>query len=97
MHHVVGGGTGSTHYYPGGLVLLQDNINPVQPWAFFFNLTGAGNASAWGDYMVTQPHEPDVGPFITTEWGVNSGGAVVPHEVVWGRGRYYGYSRFKTS
>jgi hypothetical protein len=81
-----GGGTGSTHYYPGGLILLQDNINRTQPWAYSFNLFGSGNASAWGDYMVSQPVAPDVGPFITTEWAVSSG-VVVPHVIVWGRGR----------
>jgi hypothetical protein len=96
-----GGGTGSgssaVDYYPGGLILLQDNVNPTQPWAYDFNLFGSGNASEWGDYMVTQPFEPDVGPFITTEWAVNGSGVVVPHVVIWGRGNEYGYSRFKTS
>jgi hypothetical protein len=96
-----GGGTGTgssaIDYYPGGLILLQDNVNPTQPWGYDFNLFGSGNASAWGDYMVTQPFEPDVGPFITTEWAVNGSGIVVPHVVIWGRGNEYGYSRFKTS
>jgi len=80
-----GGGTGTTHYYPGGLILIQDNVSPTQPWAYSFNLSGAGNATAWGDYMVSQPYEPEVGPWITTEWIVKSNGTVVPHEVVWGR------------
>jgi hypothetical protein len=93
-----GGGTGTTHYYPGGLILLQDSINPTQPWAYSFNLYGAGNASAWGDYQVSQPFEPDVGPFLTTEWAVNSRGTVVPHVVIWGRGRdSSGYNRWKAS
>src|SRR6266581_4160081 len=96
-----GGGTGTgssaIDYYPGGLILLQDNVNPTQPWGYDFNLFGSGNASAWGDYMVTQPFEPDVGPFITTEWAVNGSGIVVPHVVIWGRGNEYGYARFKTS
>ena len=92
-----GGGTGTTHYYPGGLILLQDNISPTQPWAFSFNLFGAGNASAWGDYMVTQPFQPDVGPFLTTEWAVNGSGTVVPHVVIWGRGRDYSYFRWKST
>lgn len=93
-----GGGTGTTDYYPGGLILLQDNVNPTQPWAYSFNLSGSGNASNWGDYMVTQPFEPDVGPFITTEWAVNGSGAVVPHVVIWGRGSDgNGYKRWKSS
>ena len=90
-------GSSAVDYYPGGLILLQDNVNPTQPWGYDFNLFGSGNASAWGDYMVTQPFEPDVGPFITTEWAVNGSGAVVPHVVIWGRGNEYGYARFKTS
>jgi hypothetical protein len=91
-----GGGTGTTHYYPGGLILLQDNINPNQPWAYSYNLYGAGNASAWGDYMVTQPFQPAGGPFVTTEWAVNSSGTTVPHVVIWGRGRdANGYNRWK--
>jgi hypothetical protein len=93
-----GGGTGTTHYYPGGLILVQDNISPTQPWAADFNLYGAGNATAWGDYMVTQPFQPAVGPFITTEWSVSSSGTVVPEVVIFGRGRDSGgYSRWKSS
>lgn len=88
-----GGGTGTTHYYPGGLILLQDNISPTQPWAFSFNDTGSGNATAWGDYQVTQPWNPDSGPFITTEWSVNGSGTVVPREVVWGRAHDFGWFR----
>ncbi len=93
-----GGGTGTTHYYPGGLILVQDNISPTQPWAYSFNLYGSGNASAWGDYQVSQPFQPDVGPFITTEWAVNGSGTVVPHVVIWGRGRdTNGYKRWKSA
>jgi hypothetical protein len=92
-----GGGTGSTDYFPGGLIVIQDGINPTQPWAYSFNLFGNGNATAWGDYQVSQPFEPDVGPWITTEWAVNGSGAVVPHVVIWGRGHDYGYARYKTA
>jgi hypothetical protein len=92
-----GGGTGTSHFFPGGLILVQDNVAPTQPWSFSFNLSGGGNASDWGDYMVTQPWEPDVGPFITTEWVV-SGGKVVDHEVVFGRSRdSNGWFRYKKS
>jgi len=78
--------------------VVQDNVNPTQPWAYDFNLYGSGNASAWGDYMLTQPFQPDVGPFLTTEWAVNSSGTVVPHVVIWGRARETnGYSRWKSS
>jgi len=91
-----GGGTGTTHFFPGGLILVQDNVSPTQPWAFSFNLFGSGNASAWGDYQVTQPVNPGVGPFITTEWAVNSSGVVTPHVVRWGRTHdQNGYARWK--
>jgi hypothetical protein len=90
-----GGGTGSTHYYPGGILVLQDNLSPSQPWTFSFNLTGTANASAWGDYMVTQPFQPDVGPFLSTEWSANTNGSATPRVVIWGRGRdTNGFNRF---
>jgi hypothetical protein len=94
-----GGGTGSTHYYPGGLIVLQDNISPGQPWGYSFNLHGSGNApKGWGDYMVSQPFQPDVGPFLTTEWRVSSSGKVIPHVVIWGRAHdTSGYNRWKSS
>ncbi|HEV2373645.1 MAG TPA: hypothetical protein VGS19_15910 [Streptosporangiaceae bacterium] len=93
-----GGGTGTTHYFPGGVLVEQDNINPTQPWAADFNLFGAGNATAWGDYSVTQPFNPAVGPWITTEWSVNSSGVVVPEVVIFGRGHdANGYNRWKSS
>ena len=92
-----GGGTGTTHYYPGGLILLQDDISPTQPWAYDFNLFGSANASAWGDYQVTQPFEPGASPFLTTEWAVNSSGAVAPEVVVWGRFRDFNWFRIKDS
>lgn len=93
-----GGGTGATHYYPGGFVLLQDNISPNQAWAYSYPLPGQGNATAWGDYTVSQPFEPDVGVFITSQWLVNSKGKVVPHVIIWGRGHDgNGYARWKSS
>lgn len=48
-------GGGSSDAHPGTFLLLQDNVSPTQPWGFDFVSTGAGNASAWGDYMVAQP------------------------------------------
>jgi hypothetical protein len=91
-----GGGTGTSHFFPGGIVVIQDNVSPTQPWAFSFNVNGAGNASAWGDYQVSQPFQPNVGPWITTEWAVNGSGAVVPHVVTWGRVRdTNAYNRWK--
>jgi hypothetical protein len=92
-----GGGTGTTHYYPGGFILQQDNVSPTQPWAYSYLLFGSGNASAWGDYDVTLPFEPNVGPFISTLWAVNGSGVVTPHVVIFGRNHDIGgYNRWKS-
>lgn len=89
-------GGGSSDALPGTFLLLQDNVSPTQPWGFDFVSTGAGNASAWGDYMVAQPYQPEIGAFIGTGWIVNSSGAVAPTVYVWGRGNDgNGYSRWK--
>jgi hypothetical protein len=82
---------------PGGLILLQDNVNPTQPWGFDFVVGGIGGASAWGDYIWTNPWLPGGGPFQTTLWNVSSGGAVQPYYIVWGRGDDAAdYARWKT-
>jgi len=70
---------------PGGIILLQDNVNPTQPWGFNFVVGGISGASAWGDYTVTNPWRPGGGPFETVLWNVN-GSTVQPYYVVWGRG-----------
>jgi hypothetical protein len=89
-------GGGSSDDHPATFLLLQDNISPTQPWGFDFVSAGAGNATAWGDYMVAQPYQPEIGAFIGTGWVVNSGGAVVPTVYVWGRGNdSNGYSNWK--
>jgi hypothetical protein len=89
-------GGGSSDAFPGTFLLTQDNVSPTQPWAFDFVAAGAGNASAWGDYMVAQPYQPEIGAFIGTGWVVNSSGAVAPTVYVWGRGNDgNGYSRWK--
>lgn len=89
-----GGGTSDSK--PGTFLLLQDNISPTQPWAFQFMAAGAGNATAWGDYMVAQPYQPEVGAFIGTGWKVASAGNVLPTVYVWGRGNSLnGFNRWK--
>lgn len=85
-----GGGVGSSHFFPAGITILQDDISPAQPWAFSFNQTGAGNASGWGDYEKTQPYNPSSGNWITTEWFVNGSGVVRPQVLIFGRGRAAG-------
>ncbi len=93
-----GGGTGTTHFFPAGITIVQDDVAPAQPWSFSFNQTGAGNASAWGDYEVTQPYNPSFGAWITTEWFVNSSAQVSPQVLIFGRGRVAGgYGKWKSS
>ena len=93
-----GGGVGSSHFFPAGITILQDDVAPAQPWSFSFNQTGAGNASAWGDYEQTQPYYPSSGSFISTEWYVNGSGTVRPQVLIFGRGRDAGgYGKFKAA
>jgi hypothetical protein len=70
---------------PGGIIILQDNVNPTQPWGFNFVVSGISGASAWGDYNETNPWRPGGGPFETVLWNVN-GSTVQPYYIVWGRG-----------
>jgi hypothetical protein len=70
---------------PGGIIILQDNVNPTQPWGFNFIVNGISGASAWGDYTQTNPWRPGGGPFETVLWNVN-GSTVQPFYIVWGRG-----------
>jgi hypothetical protein len=81
---------------PGGIIILQDDVSPTQPWGFNFVVGGISGATAWGDYNVTNPWEPTGGPFQTVLWNVN-GSTVQPYYIVFGRGRdTNGYSRWKT-
>jgi len=57
---------------PGGFIILQDNVNPTQPWGYDFVLGGISGASAWGDYTFTNPWYPSGGPFQTVLWNVMS-------------------------
>ncbi len=81
---------------PGGIIILQDNVNPTQPWGYDFVVSGISGASGWGDYNETNPWRPSGGPFETVLWNVN-GSTVQPYYIVWGRGSDKGdYSRWKT-
>ena len=70
---------------PGGFILLQDNVSPTQPWGYSFWVPAVSGAGAWGDYNVTNPWSPGVGPFQTVLWNVN-GTTVQPYYIVFGRG-----------
>jgi hypothetical protein len=81
---------------PGGIIILQDNVNPTQPWGFNFVVGGISGATAWGDYNFTNPFHPGGGPFETVLWNVN-GSTVQPYYIVWGRGSDANdYSRWKS-
>jgi hypothetical protein len=81
---------------PGGIVILQDNVNPVQPWGYNFVVGGISGATAWGDYTVTTPWRPSGGPFQTVLWNQN-GGVTQPYYFVWGRGSDSNdYNRWRT-
>lgn len=71
---------------PGGIIILQDNVNPTQPWAYSYPVNGIKGATAWGDYMQTNPWYPGGGAFQTVQWNVSSLGVVQPYYIVWGRG-----------
>ena len=90
------GGTGDA---PGGLVVVQDNTSPSQPWANTLLVSGIKNPSggAWGDYVVVNPWQPAPGPFETVLWNVNGLGVVGPHYIVFGRFHDAGgYTRWAT-
>ena len=58
-----GGGTGTTHYYPGSAALIEDDITPSQPWTNDFYQYGGGNTCTygglyrWGDYLTVRPND----------------------------------------
>jgi hypothetical protein len=94
-----GGGTATTHYYPGTGYLIDDDFSPSQPWALDYQIWGAGNTCTyggiyrWGDYLTTRPDYPAGYAWIGTGWAIKggncgaSGAFSEPHNVVFGRGR----------
>ena len=98
-----GGGTGTTNYYPGGALLLNDDYTTDvgNSWAngISFFLNGGGNPCTsqgfyrWGDYLTTRPYYPAGYAFIAANYaikGANCGSAgwySEPHNVIFGRGR----------
>jgi hypothetical protein len=81
---------------PGGLLVLQDNVNPTQPWGFSFAVGGISGATGWGDYVETNPWYPGGDIFQTVLWNVN-GSTVQPYYIVFGRGSDANeYARWKS-
>jgi hypothetical protein len=84
---------------PGGLIVLQDNTSPTQPWANQVEVSGVKNPSgeSWGDYVLVNPWQPAPGPFETVLWTVNNAGVVIPRFIIFGR--YHdtgGYTRWSS-
>ncbi|HYV01220.1 MAG TPA: hypothetical protein VEM93_02620 [Actinomycetota bacterium] len=78
-----GGGTGSTHYYPGSGYSLQDDISPTQPWIYRYSQYGAGNPCLnsdglrrWGDYLTARSYNPTRDLFVHVGFALagNAGG-----------------------
>jgi hypothetical protein len=102
-----GGGTGTTHYYPGSGLTLDDDISPSQPWAYSYWLYGQGNTCTyggiyrWGDYTGVHPFNPATGVWVSSNYamiGGNCGGTgnAVPYNIAFGRNRDIGsYNRWK--
>ncbi len=98
-----GGGTGSTHYYPGSGYVVDDDISPNQPWAVGYSASGAGNTCRyndngnllwrWGDYLTVRPDDPAGDVWAGTAYSIQgancgtTGWKAVPRNVVFGRFR----------
>ncbi|MER6416045.1 hypothetical protein [Streptomyces humidus] len=71
-----GGGAGNSHYFPGSMIAVFDDITPVSPSVDYF-LPGKGNACSgsnpqtgdegeWGDYLTVRGWHPGGGVWIAT-------------------------------
>jgi len=77
-----GGGTGTTSYYPGSAVLIDDDFAPNQPWSISFYLWGQGNTCQsrdsgsglylyrWGDYLTVRPFYPSAYTWVATGYSI---------------------------
>ncbi len=95
-----GGGTGTTHYFPGTLLTIDDDFSSAQPWANNFITFGAGNSCGggtgrWGDYQTIRAWNPNQLVFnavsfsLTANASVGCGNTqpVAERNYVFGRGR----------
>lgn len=75
-----GGGTGTTHYYPGSAIMLDDDVTPNQPWTVSFYQSGAGNpclnladnTRRWGDYLDISPVFPAQTTWVASGFAMTS-------------------------
>lgn len=100
MTTLFGGGTGTTHYFPGGAILLNDDVSPYQPWNIGFNALGSGNACndsgiyRSGDFLTTRAYRPTNTVFLGYDFvltanagSCGSAASVTAYEVLFGRTR----------
>jgi len=91
-----GGGTGTTHNYPGTAALVEDDVTPSQPWTndFFYpgrtNTCTYGGLYRWGDYSTTRANNAADTTWIGAGYkhvGDCSTGYAQPVIVLFGRSR----------
>ncbi len=97
-----GGGTGTTHYYPGIFIVIDDDFSPAQPFAYSYVTSGAGNACdagtnqpRWGDYLSIRAWNPTRNVWMASGYALTanaSGGCgvtqpIAAHNIVFGRVR----------
>jgi hypothetical protein len=98
-----GGGTGTTHYFPGFGYSIDDDIAPNQPWTYVYQGFGAGNAcvdpansnfSRWGDYLTVRAWNPSRDVWIGSAYLLTANATqcgftqpVAAHNFVFGRVR----------
>jgi hypothetical protein len=104
-----GGGTGTSHFFPSGMIGLLDDITPNLPGSVNFFLTGSGGGCSnngtprWGDYNTIRGGYTGTGIWTATTFVRNNNTAVACgtttsmtiKNVVFGRGRSLPtYTRF---
>jgi hypothetical protein len=75
-----GGGTGTTHYFPGWGVSIDDDVTPGQPWTYSYTSFGAGNPCLntadgrrrWGDYLTVHAMGPAKLVWVATGFRMNA-------------------------
>jgi hypothetical protein len=75
-----GGGSGTSSFYPGSGIVLNDDLAQVQPWSYSFYQPGSGNPCLnaadgyrrWGDYLTVRAWTPSKFVFIGTGFALNA-------------------------
>jgi len=96
-----GGGTGTSAYYPGWGLLIDDDFAPTQPWHVAYIRYGGGNAcpdsrtglGRWGDYLTVRPFSPVGAVWVASGYTIQgnhcgvTGWYAEPRNAIFGRGR----------